>query len=116
VNALLQLALSRTREFNADIGAVHLTGDPEGLASALEKMEIYHTNPLMRIFLPGRGNPDPSLLRTHPATEERIKRLRSLIKRTHPVIPPELYELSREPRHISRITRRPRWHIGGLWH
>ena len=39
VMTLLQLALSRTREFNADLGATRLTGDPLGLASALGKLE-----------------------------------------------------------------------------
>src|SRR5690606_2413300 len=39
VGTLLQLALSRAREYDADLGAVALTGDPQGLASALVKLE-----------------------------------------------------------------------------
>ena len=39
VGGLLQMALSRTREFDADLGAAMLTGDPDGLASALTKLE-----------------------------------------------------------------------------
>ena len=39
VGGLLQMALSRTREFDADLGAAMLTGDPDGLASALAKLE-----------------------------------------------------------------------------
>ena len=39
ISGLLQLALSRTREFDADVGAIELTGDPRGLASALAKLE-----------------------------------------------------------------------------
>ena len=49
LSLLLQLALSRTREFDADLGAAILTGDPEGLAMALAKMETYESNILMKI-------------------------------------------------------------------
>ena len=75
LSALLQLALSRSREYSADIEAVNLTGDPHGLASALEKIEYYQGGWIERILLPGHKLPDPSLLRTHPQTEERIKRI-----------------------------------------
>ncbi len=117
-SALAQLALSRTREFDADLGAAWLTEDPEGLASALRKIEKIQGSWLERIFMPGRGVPEPSILRTHPDTEERIARLLSLKKRfgSHP---PQL------PDHISPwigsfaepVERPPRWHFGsGLWH
>lgn len=76
--ALLQLALSRTREYDADRGAVELTGDPEGLASALSKLERRLGRFWEEMFLPGRRIPEPSLLRTHPPTEERIRRLREM--------------------------------------
>ncbi len=75
VSSLLQLAISRVREFDADLEAARLTGDPKGLASALAKMEQYERNLLKQIFLPGFNNPSPSILRTHPPTEERIRRL-----------------------------------------
>ena len=75
LSALLQLALARTREYRADIGAVELTDDPLGLAQALQKIEQYHAHWLHRVLMPHRKNHVPSLLRTHPATEERIKRL-----------------------------------------
>ncbi len=75
VSSLLQLAISRVREFDADLEAARLTGDPKGLASALAKMEQYERNLLKQIFLPGLNNPSPSLLRTHPPTEKRIRRL-----------------------------------------
>ncbi len=75
VSSLLQLAISRVREFDADLEAARLTGDPKGLASALAKMEQYERNLLKQILLPGLNNPSPSLLRTHPPTEERIRRL-----------------------------------------
>lgn len=75
--SLLQLALSRTREFDADLEAVALTGDPEGLISALSKLERQQHG--IWQFLTGQGRRDaPSLLRSHPATAERIERLKSL--------------------------------------
>ena len=78
LSALLQLALSRSREYNADIEAANLTGDARGLASALAKIEYYQGGWVERVLFPGRKLPDPSLLRTHPRTEERIERLMSL--------------------------------------
>lgn len=81
VTDLLQLALSRTREYNADLGAAALLGDPETLASALLKIDAYQGNILEQIFLPGYRSPEPSLFRTHPPTKERVKRLLSLRKR-----------------------------------
>ncbi len=115
LSALMQLALSRTREYDADLGAAELTGDPRGLAMALEKMERYQGRFLEQIFFPGRRVPDPSLLRTHPPTEERIRRLLELAPGTTPierppvptVLPPGVYPV---------IERRPRWHIHGLWY
>jgi heat shock protein HtpX len=72
---LLQLALSRTREAEADLEAAELTRDPVGLASALTKMRAQE-RALMRKWYPGlilfRV---PRLFRDHPATEERIHRL-----------------------------------------
>lgn len=76
--ALLQLALSRAREYEADLDAAALTHDPEGLASALAKLERYQARLWEQLFLPGRGMPDPSLLRTHPRTGDRIERLLAL--------------------------------------
>ncbi len=75
ISALLQLALSRSREYEADHQAALLTGDPTGLASALRKLEYYNTRSLRRWFLPGYRSPDSSLLRTHPHTEDRVRRL-----------------------------------------
>jgi heat shock protein HtpX len=78
VVTLLQLALSRSREFDADLAAARLTGDPEGLASALEVLDRT-TGRIWERMLVGRGPlPDPLLLRTHPATEQRTRRLREL--------------------------------------
>lgn len=75
VNFLIQMALSRAREFEADIGAVDLCGDPQGLAEALEKLE-YQQNGLFRaIFMPRHPGTEPSLLRSHPLTHERVRRI-----------------------------------------
>jgi heat shock protein HtpX len=76
--ALLQLALSRAREFDADLDAAALTRDPRGLASALAKLDRLQGRFWEEIFLPGRRMPEPSLLRTHPPTAERIARLTAL--------------------------------------
>ena len=78
VGGLLQMALSRTREFDADFGAAVLTGDPDGLASALRKLERARGRLWEGILLPGGRIPDPSALRTHPATRDRLERLAAL--------------------------------------
>ncbi len=116
MSTLLQLALSRTREFDADLGAAILTGDPEGLARALAKMEKCQSNIFSKIFFPGYKDPYPSLLRTHPKTEERIKRLMSLVK-TEPIHAP-LYNVSEYfiPDYLLKVAQRPKWRIGGIWY
>ncbi len=78
IGSLLQLALSRTREYDADLGAVMLTGDPDGLASALIKLEKVQGRNWEGMVLPGGRDPNPSILRTHPRTEDRIERLMAL--------------------------------------
>lgn len=88
IGGLLQLALSRTREFDADLGAAILTGDPGGLASALAKLERAQRNLWDRLMLPGGRMPDASVLRSHPVTEERIERLMAL-KSAHDLPEPE---------------------------
>ena len=118
LSALLQLALSRTREFEADLDAARLTGDPRGLASALRKLEALSGNFLERIFLPGRRQPEPSLFRTHPPTEERIKRLLELEEPAGEPLPTALAdEGSFLPSvHAHRELRLPSWHVTGLWY
>ena len=78
VGGLLQLALSRTREFDADLGAAMLTGDPDGLASALVKLEKAQGLYWESLMLPGSRTPVPSVLRTHPQTADRVARLMAL--------------------------------------
>lgn len=78
VGSLLQLALSRTREFDADYGAALLTGDPDGLSSALGKLEQAFRRRLEGVVLPASRMPEPSMLRSHPPTAERVARLTAL--------------------------------------
>ncbi|MEY4632898.1 MAG: protease HtpX [Actinomycetota bacterium] len=89
---LIQMAISRSREFEADRGAAELLQDGEPLASALEKLELigsrvpmqvspaqaqaYIHNPLAGT--PKRGLDMARLFSTHPATQERIARLRAM--------------------------------------
>jgi heat shock protein HtpX len=85
---LLQMALSRSREFEADRTGAELTGDGEPLARALEKLEAYAQRVPMDIKpaqaqafivnpLTGRTASFANLFRTHPTTVERVARLRA---------------------------------------
>jgi heat shock protein HtpX len=116
VAMLAQLGLSRTREFDADLDAARLTGDPEGLASALAKIERLQGSLFERLMLPGMRLPDPSWLRTHPPAEERIARLLALASDTgaRRSEGPEPGWWDRSDR--SRRARRPRYHATGLWY
>ncbi len=121
LSTLAQLGLSRTREYDADLNAARLTGDPEGLARALLKIERVQGGWMERIFLPGRRLPEPSLLRTHPPTEERVARLRELQlgddERFEPLeLPGGLSRRPVEEDFGAPLRRPPRWHISGLWH
>jgi heat shock protein HtpX len=87
---LIQMAISRAREFEADRGGAEICGDPKALADALEKMERYAKGlPLpaaeehpataqMMIINPLSGQGMQSLFSTHPDTEIRIARLRAM--------------------------------------
>lgn len=86
---IIQMAISRSREYLADAGGARILGDPLPLASALEKLEwaagrvpmqvspatshMYIVNPIVGGLA--------GLFRTHPATSERIARLRALASR-----------------------------------
>lgn len=114
VSAMLQLALSRSREYSADVGAVHITGDSAGLASALKKIEQAQGNWFDRMLRPGRRETQPAILRTHPHTDDRIARLRDLAGIASASTLPR-------PEHMlaqSRVEPRPqpRWRALGLWH
>jgi heat shock protein HtpX len=84
---LIQMAISRTREFGADAAAAKYTGSPTGLINALEKLEGWSKRiPMdaspatahMYIIKPFTGESLMRLFSTHPATEDRIAALRRL--------------------------------------
>jgi heat shock protein HtpX len=117
LSALLQLALSRTREFDADLAGARLSGDPIGLASALAKLE--GTKPgAHRLFRQGVPASEPSLLRTHPRTEERIRRLRDYHAELSDQEPAgaDLDAAPHLPDHLPPVHRHPRRRLSGLWH
>ena len=116
LSALMQLALSRTREFNADVGAARITGDPMGLAFALEKIEYYQGSWFERVFTLNRRIPEPSLLRTHPVMAERINRLKILAEdmkqSTHPFHSGQIHNWTDFP----PPGRSPGCRFPGLWY
>lgn len=113
--SLLQLALSRAREYEADLAAAGLTGDPAGLASALLRLERQQGRIWETLLMPGRNVPDPSLLRTHPPTEERVRRLMDLAEHEprpdaegqRPLVLPGDYRV---------VGSAPRWRWPGIWY
>ena len=88
VAMLVQLAISRSREFGADETGARICGDPDALADALLKLErgvehipYEHAGPAtahLFIVNPFSAKTIVSLLSTHPATEERVARLRAM--------------------------------------
>lgn len=91
--ALIQMAISRTREYEADRGGAEISGDPNALADALEKIHYYARGiPMpsaqahpetgqMMIMNPFAGGDIAQLFSTHPSTEERVRRLRAMTRR-----------------------------------
>jgi len=89
---LIQFAISRAREFDADRGGAEISGDPKALADALAKIDAYargipmHTaeahpeTAQMMIMNPLSGGGLQGLFSTHPATQERIARLLAMAR------------------------------------
>jgi heat shock protein HtpX len=84
---MIQMAISRTREYGADAAAAKYTGTPYGLMSALQKLDAYakripmDASPAtahMFIIQPFTGQSMMRLFSTHPSTEERIARLQAM--------------------------------------
>ena len=85
---LVQMAISRAREFEADKGGAKLSGNPHDLANALRKLEsanrrapmpkVNEATAHMFIVNPLRGDGLRALFSTHPPVEERIRRLESM--------------------------------------
>jgi heat shock protein HtpX len=85
--SLIQMAISRAREFEADRGGAEISGDPRALASALDKIhriaqgiplpaaEAHPETAQMMIMNPLSGGGLRGLFSTHPATEERVEKL-----------------------------------------
>ncbi|MFY9721102.1 MAG: zinc metalloprotease HtpX [Azonexus sp.] len=91
--SLIQMAISRSREYEADRGGAEISGDPDALADALGKIQMYAEGriPLgpaeahpetaqMMILNPLSAGGIKGLFSTHPATEERIARLRAMAR------------------------------------
>lgn len=88
--AVVQMAISRAREYEADREGAEICGDPEWLAGALERLESYsaravnegaEANPAMAhmfIINPLSGGGLRGLFTTHPPTAERVARLRAM--------------------------------------
>ena len=112
----LQLSLSRMREFDADHQAALLTGDPDGLASALRKLEFHESSLFDLIFGRQHNASIPSILRTHPDTEERIERLNQLKVPSHTDFNYSRPDTFAIPGHFQKMIRKPRWHVGGFWY
>jgi heat shock protein HtpX len=85
--SLIQLAISRQREFSADATGAQICGNPESLASALLRLEegakampmqVNQATEPLYIVKPFRGGGIASLFSTHPPIEERVRRLRQM--------------------------------------
>jgi heat shock protein HtpX len=96
--SLIQMAISRAREYEADRGGAEISGDPESLATALEKIHRYANDrsfnavenhpetAQMMIMNPLSGGGLSGLFSTHPPTDDRVSRLMEMARTgTYPV-------------------------------
>ena len=93
--SLIQMAISRAREFEADRGGAEISGDPQALASALEKIhriaqgipletaERHPETAQMMIMNPLSAGGLRGMFSTHPPTEERVQRLLAMAPTAH---------------------------------
>ena len=88
---LIQFAISRQNEFQADRTGAEIAGNPRGLATALQKLDAYSRRIPMQVNpagaalaivnpLAGQRRAFASMFSTHPATEERVARLEALAR------------------------------------
>ncbi len=114
LSTVMQLALSRTREFEADMDAAMLTNDPVGLAQALHKLENPPVSWLDKVVGRKRKSRVPSILLTHPRTEDRIERLIQMARDTEdqdydhsfPVLPEDFVSVRLRMRPLKRLLRK----------
>jgi heat shock protein HtpX len=85
--SIIQLAISRQREYSADATGAQLSGNPESLASALLRLEqgaqampmqVNQATEPLYIVKPFSGGGIASLFSTHPPIEDRVRRLRQM--------------------------------------
>lgn len=100
---LVHATIARTREFAADAVAAQITGNPMGLASALEKLDAAQPHRI-RVALGGRRG---SMFRSHPSTAERVARLRVLARED--VAQDGEHHGNAQPRRRARRVGRPRY-------
>jgi len=112
-SALLQLALSRTREFDADLDAARITGDPHALARALLKLEQANKR-WWNWLIPIPHKTGSSWIRSHPSTQERVQRLRSLAVEQQQLRISRGQTGSYEPWHA--IATPVHWRNHGVWY
>jgi len=115
--ALVQMAISRTREYGADEMGAEISGQPLKLASALAKLQgaaqripnpVAEANPAaasLYIVAPGLGGVRDSLFSTHPAAENRIAALEALADTAPDALPPAPPAAAASPWPTSAVPR-----------